>query len=75
MTVQTEMSWRGKAGVAGVFGVGGASLPIDNSKNFFMKILRISSKWNYFSQEDEERVFLGENARASTPSRRVPARD
>ena len=30
MTVQTEMSWRGKAGVAGVFGVSGASLPIEN---------------------------------------------
>ena len=39
--------------------------------------LNISEKnrLTFFSQEDEERVFLGENARASTPSRRVPARD
>ena len=44
MTVQTEMSWRGKAGVAGVFGVGGASLPIENIKDFFpLEISRISS--------------------------------
>ena len=47
MTVQTEMSWRGKAGVAGVFGVGGASLPIGNIEDFFsLEILRISSHWN-----------------------------
>ena len=45
MTVQTEMSWRGKAGVAGVFGVGGASLPIENIKDFFpLEISRISSQ-------------------------------
>ena len=48
MTVQTEMSWRGKAGVAGVFGVGGASLPIENMKDFFpLEISRISSHWKY----------------------------
>jgi len=39
-----EMSWRGKAEVAGVAGVAGASLPIENIKDFFqLKILRISS--------------------------------
>ena len=44
VTPQTEMSWRGKAGVAGVSGVGGASLPIENIKNFFpLEISRISS--------------------------------
>ena len=49
MTVQTEMSWRGKAGVAGVFGVGGASLPIENIKDFFpLEISRISSHTKYF---------------------------
>ena len=48
MTVQTEMSWRGKAGVAGVFGVGGASLPIENIKDFFpLEISRISSHTKY----------------------------
>ena len=42
MIVQTEMSWRGKAGVAGVFGVGGASHPIENIKDFFpLEISRI----------------------------------
>ena len=44
MTPQTEMSWRGKAGVAGVSGVGGASLPIENIKDFFL--LEIS--WIFF---------------------------
>ena len=44
MTPQTEMSWRGKAGVAGVSGVGGAPLPIENIKDFFpLEISRISS--------------------------------
>ena len=44
MTPQTEMPWRGKADVAGVAGVGGASLAIENVKNFFpLEILRISS--------------------------------
>ena len=44
MTPQTEMSWRGKAGVAGVSGVGGASLAIENIKDFFpQEILK-----NYF---------------------------
>ena len=48
MTVQTEISWRGKAGVAGVFGVGGASLPIENMKDFFaLEISRISSRRKY----------------------------
>ena len=48
VTVQTEMSWRGKAGVAGVFGVGGASLPIENIKDFFpLEISRISSHRKY----------------------------
>ena len=39
------------------------------------KYLSCASIERFLSQEDEERVFLGENARASTPSRRVPARD
>ena len=48
MTVQTEMSWRGKAGVAGVFGVSGASLPIENMKDYFaLEISRISSHTKY----------------------------
>ena len=42
------MSWRSKVGVAGVSGVGGASLLIENIKDFFpLKILRISSHWKY----------------------------
>ena len=48
MTPQTEMSWRGKAGVAGVSGVGGASLPVENMKDFFpLEISRISSHRKY----------------------------
>ena len=44
MTPQNGISWRGKADVAGVAGVGGASLAIENVKNFFpLEILRISS--------------------------------
>ena len=48
MTPQIEMSWRGNADVAGVAGVGGASFPIENIKDFFTsEILRISSHWKY----------------------------
>ena len=48
MTPQTEMSWRGKAGVAGVSGVGGASLAIENIKDFFaLEISMISSHIKY----------------------------
>ena len=43
MTPQTEMSWRGKVDVAGVSGVGGASLAIKNINDFFpLEILRSS---------------------------------
>ena len=38
MTPQTEISWRGKADVAGVSGVGGASLPIENIKEEVLSI-------------------------------------
>ncbi len=60
MTVQTEISWRGKAGVAGVFGVGGASLPIENIKDFF-PLLRTSSDqaWSYAPKLQRARSSLG----------------
>ena len=61
MTVQTEMSWRGKAGVAGVFGGGDASLPIENIKDFFpLEISRISSHRKYlkFLSINNSKVFF-----------------
>ena len=53
MTPQTEMSWRDKAGVVGVSGVGGASLPIENIKDSFpLEISRISSHRKLFPFSD-----------------------
>ena len=43
MTPQTEISWRGKADVAGVAVVRGASLAIEQIEDFFaLEIFRIS---------------------------------
>ena len=69
MTPQTEMSWRDKAGVAGVSGVGGASLPIENIKDFFRLEISI-----FLARAKRERVVQDGVEKANRrPTRHGPA--